>query len=52
MLKLDLSSLSKSHDQKIVFWGTPPVIAVQQNLLIAEACNYTHMFILSKTLAD
>ena len=52
MLKFDLSSLSRSHDQKIVFLGyTSPVMA-QENLLTAEACNYTHIFILSKTRAD
>ena len=51
-LKFDLSSLSRLHDQKIVFWVHPPVIAAHQNLLTAETCNYTHMFILSKTRAD
>ena len=36
MLKFDLSSLPRSHDQKIA----------------AEAYNFTHMFMLSKARAD
>ena len=49
MLKFDLSSLSRSHDQKIVFLGTPARTPAQQNLLTVEACHFIHMFIPSKT---
>ena len=36
----------------LLFRVHPPVIAVQENLLTAEACNFIHVFILSKTRAD
>ena len=39
--------------KKIVFFLVHPrVIAAKQNLMTAEACNYTHMSILSKRQAD
>ena len=51
MFKFDLSSLSRSHDQKIVFSGTPARHRSSGNQLTAEACNFIHVFILSKTRA-
>ena len=54
VLKFDLGSLSRSHDQKIVvfFRVHPPVIVAHQNQFTAETCSFMHMFIVSKTCVD